>query len=246
MKENNFIENYLEPSSDRFDRIFTHPLPQIEGLKKCGDFIIQCELDDTFSTNIVTKYENEISRVRLIEVYKCTQDKITGIFVRLMGTFSLVKDGYPRLSLDAGISNVSPFTTEKEDITTRVSLGLPQATFEQMEILFLSLSELAKKDGISHREREANSVPEFWGKRWTAEIKGVNFDVISKLREHAWSAYRNVIEQTKANIPFDYRPMQEFMIFDISKREHLMFKRMGLSVPVEVQAAFFSVMVSAW
>jgi hypothetical protein len=89
-------------------------------------------------------------------------------------------------------------------------------------------------------------VPEFWGKRWTAEIKGVNFDVISKLREHAWSAYRNVIEQTKANIPFDYRPMQEFMIFDISKREHLMFKRMGLSVPVEVQAAFFSVMVSAW
>jgi hypothetical protein len=145
MKENNFIENYLEPSSDRFDRIFTHPLPQIEGLKKCGDFIIQCELDDTFSTNIVTKYENEISRVRLIEVYKCTQDKITGIFVRLMGTFSLVKDGYPRLSLDAGISNVSPFTTEKEDITTRVSLGLPQATFEQMEILFLSLSELAKK-----------------------------------------------------------------------------------------------------
>jgi len=33
------------------------------------------------------------------------------------------------------------------------------------------------------------------------------------------------------------------MVFEVSKREHLMFKRMGLSVPVEAQAAFFSAMV---
>jgi hypothetical protein len=34
------------------------------------------------------------------------------------------------------------------------------------------------------------------------------------------------------------------MIFDTAKREHLSFGTKGLSVPVEAQAAFFSVMVS--
>jgi hypothetical protein len=33
------------------------------------------------------------------------------------------------------------------------------------------------------------------------------------------------------------------MVFAISAREHLMFKKMGLSVPVEAQAAFFSAMI---
>ncbi len=55
MNEKDFLENYLWPSGDRLDRTFTHPLPNIEGLKKCGDFIVQCEHEDTFSTNIIKK-----------------------------------------------------------------------------------------------------------------------------------------------------------------------------------------------
>jgi hypothetical protein len=39
--------------------------------------------------------------------------------------------------------------------------------------------------------------------------------------------------------------MQQMMIFNNAKAEHLMFKKMGLSVPTEAQAAFFSVMVGA-
>ena len=76
-----------------------------------------------------------------------------------------------------------------------------------------------------------------------AETKGVNLDMFRKLRDYAWSSYKRVIEQTKEKIPFDYRPLQEYMVFDTAKREHLMFKRMGLSVPEEAQAAFFSAMV---
>jgi len=34
------------------------------------------------------------------------------------------------------------------------------------------------------------------------------------------------------------------MIFDTARREHLSFKSKGLSIPVEAQAAFFSVLVS--
>ena len=76
-----------------------------------------------------------------------------------------------------------------------------------------------------------------------AESKGADFDIIWKLREYAWSAYKLVIEQTKERIPFDYRPFQEHMVFDSAKREHLSFVRSGLSVPMEAQAASFSVMI---
>jgi hypothetical protein len=59
-----------------------------------------------------------------------------------------------------------------------------------------------------------------------------------------WSAYKRLIDEAPPKTPFDYRPFQEHMVFDIAKREHLMFKKMGISVPTESQAAFFSVLVS--
>ena len=244
MNEKDFLENYLWPSGDRLDRTFTHPLTDIEGLEKRGDFIVQCELEDTFSTNIVTKYESDILGVRLVEVYKNTQNKVTGVFLRIVGTMNLVKTGYPFLLLDAAISNVSPLTMEREDITTRVALHLPQVDPEQRKKILKSFSEQAKGAGISYREGQSVEVPDFWGTMWLAETKGVNLDIIQKFREHAWSCYKGLIEQTKEKTPFDYRPMQEYMIFDTAMREHLMFKGMGLSVPVEAQAAFFSALYS--
>ena len=53
MNEKDFLDNYLWPSGDKLDRTFTHALPNIEGLKKCGDFIVQSEHEDTFSANIM-------------------------------------------------------------------------------------------------------------------------------------------------------------------------------------------------
>ncbi len=98
MSEKDFITNYLQPSDNRLDRTFTHPLPpDIEGLKKCGDFIVQGELEDTFSTNIIRKYVSDTAGIKLVEVYKNTQNKVTGVFIRLVGTMSLVKNGYPFL-----------------------------------------------------------------------------------------------------------------------------------------------------
>jgi len=244
MNEKEFLEKYLWPSDDRLDRTFTHPLPKIEGLKKCGDFIVQCEHEDTFSTNIITKYESDISGVILKEVYKNTQNKVTGVFVRLVGTMSLVKPGYPRLSLDAAVSNVNLFTGEREDIKTTVAIHLPQVVTEYREKVFQGFGEQAKAAGVSYREVEVEYSPDSKGAIWVAESKGVNLDVIRKLREHAWSAYKRLIDETKEETSFDYRPVQESSIFNSSQREHLSFKRMGLSVPVEAQAAFFSVLVT--
>ncbi len=244
MNEKDFLDNYLWPSDDRLDRTFTHPLPKIEGLKKCGDFIVQCEHEDTFSTNIMTKYESDISGVRLVDVYKCTQNKVTGVFVRLVGTISLVKIGYPFILLDAVVSNVNTFTFEREDIKTAVAIHLPQVDPEERKIFFGHLSRQAKEAGISYSERQLDQLPDFWGPIWRAESKGIELDMIRKLRNHAWNSYKGLMEQTKEKSPFDYRPFQEHFIFNIARRENLSFKKMGLSVAVEAQAAFFSAQVA--
>jgi len=243
MNEKDFLENYLWPSDGRLNATFIHPLPNIEGLKKCEDFIVQSELEETFATTKMIKYESDTLGIRLVEVYRNTQHKSTGIFVRLVGTMSLVKTGYPRLSLDAGVSNVNLLTAEREDLT-RVRVSMPQADPEQREMFISHFSEQAKGAGISGEEKQFEALPDFWGPVWVAQSKGVDLDIIRKLREHAWSVYKRLIEQTKEKIPFDYKPLQEHMIFNSGKQEHLLFKRIGLSVPVEAYAAFFSVMVS--
>jgi hypothetical protein len=244
MDEKDFLEKYLWPSGDRLNRTFTHPLPNIEGLKNCGDFIVQCEHEDTFSTNIITKYVSDVSGVILKEVYKNTQNKITGVFVRLVGTMSLVKVGYPRLSLDAPISNVNLFTERREDVSTKTFICLPQADSEQGEIFVRRLNEQAQATGVTLQERKFDFLPDYWGTIMVAESKGANLDLIRQLRDFAWGAYKCVIEETKGRPSFSYKPIQENAIFKSSGREHLMFGKMGLSVPVEVQAAFFSVLVS--
>jgi hypothetical protein len=68
--------------------------------------------------------------------------------------------------------------------------------------------------------------------------------MIKQLRDTAWAEYEKFCAQTEPNENFDYMPVQNQMAFKNSAAEHLMFKKMGLSVTAEVQAAFFSVMVA--
>ncbi len=192
----------------------------------------------------MTKYESDTLGVRLVEVYKNSQNKVTGVFVRLVGTMSLVKPGYPFLLLDAAVTNVNLLTGERDDIKTTVAIHLPQVDPEQRKKVFQGFSEQAKEAGISYQERQSDTLPDFWGPIWVAQSKGVDFDIIRKLRDFAWSSYERLMEETKEKTPFDYRPVQEHMVFNTARREHLMFERMGLSVAEEAQAAFFSVLVS--
>ena len=244
MNEEDFLTNYLWPSDDRLNRTFTHPLPEIEGLKKCGEFIVQSEHEDTFLTSIVTKYESETLGVRLIEIYKNTENKVTGVFYRLVGEMGLVKNGYPILRLGSGVHNVNMFTGEREDLATRVTIHLPQADPEQRGEVFQRVIAQAKAAGIACKDVAANQLPAFYGSVLEARSKGVDLNIIRKLRDYAWISYKALIEETKAKIPFDYKPLQELMIFNGSRSEHLAFKKMGLSVPEEAQAAVFSVEVS--
>ena len=244
MNEKDFLENYLLPSESRLNTAFTHPLPNIKGLKKCGDFIVQSELEDTFTPTIIKKYTSDTLEVRLVEVYRNTQHKDAEVFVRLVGTMSLVKTGYPFLLLDAAVTNANLLAAQRQDLSTMVRISLPQADPEQRKMVFNSLNEQAKEAGISHGERQFDTAPDFYGLTWMAESKGIDLDMIRKLRDYSWSSYKLVIEQTKEKTPFDYRPLQEHMIFNTVRLEERLFKGIGLSVPVESYAALLSVLVS--
>ncbi len=244
MENNNFLNNYLQPSEDGLDRTFTMPLPNIPGLEECGEYIVQGKLDNTCSTNIITKYVSKSEDVRLIEVYKNTEDREKGIFIRLVGTLSILKKGYPFLFLDAAISNVSPRTAQQEEISTRVALHMPQANAEERDIFFNLLSKKADADNISYDSRNIPVLPDFWGPIWSTGEPGIAPGLIKTLREMAWASYESYCNQTKPAENFDYMPLQNQMAFKNSAAEHHLFEKMGLSVTAEVQAAFFSVMVA--
>ena len=103
METEKFTTKYLKPSASGLDSGFTIPLPEIPGLKKSGEFIVQGALEQTVSTNIITKYVSENLGVKCVEVYKNTEEKVEGRFIRLVGTISLLKKGYPFLFLDAAV-----------------------------------------------------------------------------------------------------------------------------------------------
>jgi len=244
--EATFISDYLQPSTDRLDQRFTHPLPDIPGLTPAGQFIIQAELEDTYSVNIIRKYLSTPTGLRFVEVYKNTQNKVTGNFVRLVGTLSLVKDGYPFMLLDAAIRNVSRVTGQKEELNTHVAIHLPQAEPAQRQMFYEHIEEIAREELIDHQSLQPDTVPSFWGPVWLAQAKGISFDLIRSLRDTACHTYRHIIAETPERKPFDYRPLQEHNFFGTSRREHDTFQKMGLSVPAEAQAAFFSIMVSTF
>jgi len=244
MEIDNFINNYLKPSADGLDRSFTHPLPGIPDLKKSGEFIVQGKLDDTFSTNIITKFESKGSGVRVVEVYKNTQEAVQGIFIRLVGTLAVVKKGFPFLFLDAAVLNVDMRTAQKEDLSTRVAIHLPQSEKEKRNVFFDGLSQQADEAGLSYGTLSIETMPDFWGPLWHAKSDGADLDLIKQLRVFAWNSYNKYCGQTEQKPDFDYTPMQQQMVFINSNTEHHLFKNMGLSVPIEAQAAFFSVLVS--
>ena len=244
MKEDYFIKHYLQPSTSGLAKEFILPLPDIPGLKQSGTFIVQGSLDTTVSTNIIAKHVSDPAGIRCVEVYKNTEDEVTGRFIRLVGTFSLVKKGYPFLFLDAAVSNISFTTGQIEGLTTRVAIHLPQADNSMRKIFFDTLRAQGESAGLTSTTRRIESMPDFWGPLLSVHTEGIALDVIRILRDGAWKAYEVYCSQARDNPDFDYIPVQHQMIIKTSQAEHYFFKKMGLAVAAEAQAAFFSVLAA--
>jgi hypothetical protein len=237
-----FTKNYLHPSLDGLDRQFTLPLPDDESLEKTGEFIVQSHCPSTYSTNVITRYERPDGGIRLVEVYKSSQNMDSGKFVRLVGTMALVKRGYPFLFLDAAVTNINMQTGEAADIHTRIAVHMPQANDSGRAALMENLSRQADEAALPWGTAKIDALPPFWGPLWHVRREGVALDAIEKLRLFAWQAYQDFCAAAPPAENFDYLPVQVQMILKNSKAEHGQFLRMGLHVPVEVQAAFFSVL----
>ncbi|MFC1669442.1 hypothetical protein ACFL20_03565 [Spirochaetota bacterium] len=244
MSEKKFLENFVKPSSGRFNKEFKLDLPKIRGLKKNGEFIVQGRLEKTTSTNIIIKYESASQKIKLKDVYKNTENKASGVFIRLVGSMSIFKTGFPFLFLDAAVTNVNIQTGEKGDMITRVAVHFPQASEEKRKLVYEKLSQLADAEGIKYDTKANPSMPDFWGEVWMAGSDGFDFDKINKLRQFAWQAYETVLVKKDMNDNFDYKPMQDHMIYKHSLNEHMIFKKFGLSVSAEAQGAFFGIFTS--
>jgi hypothetical protein len=241
-----FVENYIHPVKSELNKQLTYPLPNIEGLENAGDMIVQGEHEKTFSTNIMTKYVSEALDVHVVEVYKNTQNKDTGNFIRLVGSTCFVKNGYPPLSIDSPILNVDFRTGDPTDIYSAMAFHVPLATKTQRFDFFECLKGKALNEGVELKEGPtAGRLPDFWGNILRGRWDGVDLSMMQKLRDHAWSCYKEITEQTDAVIPFDYKPAQDLLVFQQAESEHHTFAKFGLSVPVEVQGAFFRAMFPA-
>ena len=243
MDEESFLEIYIKPSEVYFNEYFRMPVPPIPGIRKTADFIVQSRRESTVSTNIIMKHETN-DGVQLVEVYKNTENEMSGTFIRLVGSMALVRRGYPFMILDAAISNISPMNFTREDPTTRVVIHLPQADSDMSTIFFEDLKQAAQDMSIIGTIRETPALPDFWGKFWTAQFSSIAIEKINLLRITAWRAYESVCRNTQANDMFDYEPALNQIVFKNARTEHHIFKKMDLSVPIEAQSAFFSMLVA--
>lgn len=242
MEEKNFLKNYLQPSLDGLDRRFTLPLPDEEEFDKTAEFIVQSHCPPTYSTNVISRYEKRLSGIRLVEVYKSSQNLDSGKFVRLLGTMALVKKGYPFLFLDAAVTNINLQTGEPADIATRIAIHMPQAADSSRQELMAKLTRQADAAGLAWGTMKVDALPLFWGPLWHVRAEGVAFETVAQVRTFAWQAYSAYCSQEAGADNFDYLPVQQQMIINNAKAEYGQFQRMGLEVPVEVQAAFFSIL----
>jgi len=242
MDEKDFTQNYLKAAAGKYDKTYSISLPDIKDLELCGEYIVQGELNDTFSTNLISKYASAGTDIHCTEVYKNTENKKEGNFVRLVGTMSLVKLGMPFLFLDAAVTNINPVTAEKEPLTTRVVIHIPQAADNQRERLIQALSEKAQAENIEHRAMERDTMPVFWGSIWICQAKGLQLDMIQQFRDLSAQIYLQLAQEGSAEPVPEYRLVQEQMIFSSSNREQTLFSRMGLTVPPYAQAAFFTLL----
>ena len=241
MDTEQFVENYVLPSAGGANRQFTLPLPD-NALEKTGEFIVQSHCQSTYSTNIIMRYERPADGIRLVEVYKSSQNMDSGKFVRLVGTMALLKKGFPFLFLDAAVSNINMQTGEQADLGTRIAIHMPQADDGARQALMNNLSGQAETAKLPCGMVSIDALPPFWGPLWHVRSDGLALETIEQVRGFAWKAYLRYCEGTAAIEGFDYMPVQQQMVIKNAKAEYGQFLNMGLDVPVEVQAAFFSVL----
>ncbi len=243
MDAHTFTATYIKPSEAFLDETFRLPLPDADFTHQ-ADFIVQSRCGSTVSTNLISKYRHPESGVRMVEVYKNSQNE-TGIFVRLLGTLALVKKGWPCLFLDAAVANVNPRSAAQEPLNTRAAVHMPGAADSARAQLFSMLTARCTDSRFTGSGTiDIAALPSFWGSLWFVRKPGFAPDMLTLLRAAVWDYYAHHCLHMPPDTDIDYTRVQQQMILKNSAAEYQSFLNMGLAVPIEAQAAFFSVLVT--
>jgi hypothetical protein len=242
LNEDAFLTQYLKPGAIGVKPPFRFALPPVPGLVADGECLLHFEQGETWSVNFIARYRSPGLKLTLRELYKNTQHRKTGVFIRLVGPLSFTLNGYPGVSMDCPVLNVDPASGQKCQLSTRVVIHLPLASRKQSDLFINGLRDRALSDGLEGQVHLMDRLPPWWGQFLVFNKPGLQLEIIQRLRDHAWGAYETMASQTPSNPAFNYMPFQEYMVFDTARREHGIFASLGFSVSAEAQMAFFSAM----
>lgn len=238
-----FVTGFLRPAAWELAPCYLHRPPRVPGLEQVGSCIVQGEQGTSFSTSVIHRHQSRQASVSLVDVYKNTENKVSGRFVRLLGTMALRQKDRPLVFVDAAVTNVNPHTGEDEALTTRVVVHHPQAEPSRRQRLYDSLSAMADSLGVPAKAASGKAFPDFWGEIWLMKVEGLQMEAIAAARDQVW-AVTNDSDESGLNAFCDTREVREFLIFEQAQAEHELFAKMGLEVPLGVQSAFFSAFCS--
>ena len=211
------------------------------GLELVGEYKIISKCKGTVAEQAIEEHYDKERKMRITKIEKETRNK-EGTSVKLLGSTFRFTEGYPPLLFDAVLLRIN------EKTITLFNAFLCAVTNQQHIDIFNSEVEEGLKGiefssfkNASQRPEYIKSFPEFMIKcGFTMQKEGEHVEILDKLKAVASEAYEKVIESPPSECPVE--ELRDYLINELSKKEHIVFSQLGLSVPTKSQKAMFTLM----
>jgi hypothetical protein len=238
-----FERDFMQLAAGGVNPNFVVPLPAIQGLARTASYVLQSESRDTVSCQLASSWQSYSLGVKLVEVYNNTVNRATGSIHRNAGMLNLYKRGYPVLTLDATVRNVSSPGGQRVPFFTGMYVTFPLATPEQQALCLDAIAEAAGEKGFPPVKKEVAGLPAYFGPALHCTCAGIHLEMIRLFRDAGWEAYHKAMETTPPR-QIDYSPLQEFGRVEIARLEHRLYELQGFDVPVEMCGGVLGIMNS--
>lgn len=211
------------------------------GLELIGEYKIITKCKGTVAEQAIEEHYDKERKMRITIIDKETRNK-EGTSVKLLGSTFRFTDGYPPLLFDAVLLRINGKPT------TLFNAFLCAVTSQQhMDIFNSEVEEVIK--GIEFSSfKNASQVPEYIKSfpefmircGFTMQKEGEHIEILDKLKTVASAAYEKILESPPSECPVE--ELREYLINELSRKEHVVFGQLGLSVPTKSQKAMFTLM----
>lgn len=214
------------------------------GLELVGEYKIVSKCKDTVAEQAIEEHYDKERKMRITKIEKETRNK-EGTSVKLLGSTFRFTEGYPPLLFDAVLLRVHG------KATTLFNAFLCTVTSQQHMDIFNSEVEEALKGieflsfkNASQVPEYIKSFPEFMTRcGFTMQKEGEHVEILDKLRTVTSEAYEKILESPPSECPVE--ELRDYLINELSTKEHIVFGQLGLLVPTKSQKAMFTLMAEA-